>query len=355
MVALAGSAQAATDTLKMQVLSDRLTLAVARYPQVYLYGTIDAGAPERFASLMTSGRIPAGSDIYLNARSGDEAAGMALGRMFRAGRMATHLGTPRQSRNAPASAKVAICVDACALAYFGGAYRWAPSGSDRMGFGADRIRVGGTFFDKPSVASYLKQMDIAVERSTQKPSRSAGEVVWFDADQMLGNGMANNGRLPVTAISDVAARIPTITLRQVDRNGAHRLSIQCEPGRTTVSAYDEVGRARAREVVGRGTHSYFQLDDARVLDLPRDGAGVDGSALIIRRNYPPADLVDLVSAWSFGAWVGGRTNAFRDGFKMPLQPVHKQLKLFYYACWRAAPWPARPKSARAKRAITPVH
>jgi hypothetical protein len=350
----AGVVHAASGKLNIQVIRDRLTIAVARYPQVYLYGSIDEGAPERFQALMHSGRIPPGSDIYLNARSGDSSAGMALGRMFRAGGMATHLGTPRQPKSAPASAKVATCIDACAYAYFGGLYRWSPSGSDRIGFSAHPEQVDGKVFDKAASAAYLKQMGIDLGTFSPVHADPKDSVVWLPADQMIAANMANNGRLPVTATYDLSGPAPAIELQQIDRKGKHRLAIQCHPGKTTVTAYDEVGRERAREVVARGSHSYFQIDDTRILDQFRDGTGVDNNALIIRRDYPPADLVDLVSAWSFGAWVGGRTDAFRDGFSMPLHPVYKQLKVFYYACWSAAPWPARQKEIRPPQAAKPV-
>lgn len=351
----AGVVHAASGRLNMQVIRDRLTLAVTRYPQVYLYGTIDAEAPKRFRALMNSGRIPPGSDIYLNASSGDPGAGMALGRMFRAGGMATHLGTPRQPKSVPASSKVATCMDACAYAYFGGLYRWAPSGRDRLGFSAHFNGVNGKSPDQAAMKDYLKHMGIDFGTFAPAPANPKDGVFWLPADRMVAANMANNGRLPATATYVLSNTAPTLQLRQVGRYGTNRLTVQCQPGKTTVTAYDEVGHERAREIVARNNHSYFQLDGRRVLDQPRDGIGVDKNALMIRRDYPPADLVDLVSAWSFGAWVGGRTDAFRDGFTMPLHPVHKQLKVFYYACWRAAPWPARQKRSRPIPAAIPLH
>lgn len=342
-VAFSPVAHGDTGRLNIEVIRDRLTLAVTHYPQVYLHGNIDAGAPQRFEALMTSGRIPAGSDIYLNAPGGDLKAGMALGRMFRAGGMATHLGTPRQPKHASAAAKTATCLDACTYAYFGGLYRWAPSGSDRMGLTASPSEDEK---GSPDLAGYLKAMGIDPGKlvpSTPTPT-SRSSPTWMTADQMSSAGLANNGQLPPTASYTLSSSMPTLELRQVDRKGTHRLVIQCQPGKTTVTAYDEVGLERARQVVARGKHSYFQLDDRKVLEQPSGGAGVDENALMVRRDYPPADLVDLISAWSFGAWVGGRSDAFRDGFTMSLHPVHKQLKVYYYACWRAAPWPPRQKT-----------
>jgi hypothetical protein len=323
--------------LAIDVFRDRLTLAVTRYPQVYLHGEIDAEAPRRFEALMRSGHIPAGSDIYLNVPRGDPAAAMALGRMFRAAGMATHLGTPRKPRLARKTAKTAVCVDACVYAYLGGLYRWTPSGSDHLGLTA---LPSATAKGSSELTAYLQEMGIQ-PGALARAATPRGGSAWLSADPMLSTGLANNGRLPVTASYNLSVSAPTLELRQVVRKGTHRLTIQCQPGKTTVTAYDEVGLGRARQIVARGTRSYFQLNQRQVLELPRDGAGVADNALMIRRSYPPAELVDLVSSWSFGAWVGGRNNAFRDGFSMPLHPVFEQLKTYFYACWRAAPWPPR--------------
>lgn len=339
--ALGSVAHHASGRLAIDVFRDRLTLAVTRYPQVYLHGEIDAEAPRRFEALQRAGRIPAGSDIYLNAPGGDLAAAMALGRIFRAGGMATHLGTPRKPRHARKTARAAVCVDACVYAYLGGLYRWTPSGGDRIGLTALPTAAAK---DSPQLDAYLKEMGINAAALAQAATPRGGST-WLSADPMLSVGLANNGKLPVTASVDLSSPTPTLELRQVVRKGSHRLTIQCRPGQTTVTAYDDVGSRRARQIVARATRSWFQLNDKQVLNQPRDGVGVADNALMIRRSYPPADLVHLVSSWSFGAWVGGRNSAFRDGFSMPLYPVYDQLKTYFYACWRAAPWPQRGQAA----------
>jgi hypothetical protein len=248
--------------------------------------------------------------------------------------MATHLGTPRQPRQASIEAKTAVCADACVYAYLGGLYRWAPSGRDRLGFSSPQSQATRR---SPDVVAYLKTMGIG--------EGMLGSEAWMTAEQMLASGVANNGRLPATATYDLSIPAPKLDQRQADRKGTHRLTIQCRPGKTTVTAYDEVGVERSRQIASRDGSSYFQLGDEKRLRQPRGGAQAVGNALVIHRDFPPADLVDLISAWSFGAWVGGRSDAFRDGFSMQLQPVRAQLKVFYYTCWRVAPWPPRSKKA----------
>lgn len=336
----ASAGQTRAGLLKIDVISDRMTLAMTGHPQVYLHGEIDADAPQRFQAMMQSGRIPAGSDIYLNSPGGDPNAGIALGRMFRSGGMATHLGTPRPPRHASVAAKTAVCVDACVYAYLGGLYRWAPTGMDRIGF---NVSPETSAKASPRVSAYLADMGIDVATLASAATPSHAGTAWMTADQMTARGLANNGKLPLTVSTQLSAATPTVELKQVERRGTHRVTIQCSPGKTTVTAFDEVGIVRARQVAARGARSYFQLGDTPMLGQAGDGAVVEGGTLVIRRAYPPADLVDLVSAWSFGAWVDGRSRAFRDGFSMPVHTVHKQLSDYFYACWRAAPWSQRQK------------
>ncbi|MGH8158059.1 MAG: hypothetical protein ACREPQ_08055 [Rhodanobacter sp.] len=332
-------------TLSIQVNNDRLTLDVTQVPQIYLYGVIDAGAPQRFEALERSGKIPAGSDIYLNSPSGDLGAGMALGRLFRAGSMTTHLGTPRPARQAKREVRAATCVDACTYAFLGGLYRWTPTGNDRIGLSADHVT--GTKAGDPDpaqpppgeVASYLKDMGIDPARLTPAPATSPGEVVWLIADRMMSTGLANNGRLPLIAKYQPSPKAPSLVLSQVDRRGEHRITLQCGVAGVTLAAYDLVGATRAGEIVARGTRSYFEINGQETLTQQRDGASVADESVMITRPYQPTQLVNLLFARSVGAWVGGRTSAFRYGFSFELGPVRGTLREYYQACWRAAPWP----------------
>lgn len=336
----ANAAPAKGEQLNIHVLSDRLTLAVARHPQVYLYGRIDPDAPKRFAKLMQSGRIAPGSDVYLSAREGDVAAGMALGRLIRQGGMATHLGAPRKSFPRATASRTALCVDACAYAFFGGLYRWAPSGSDRLGLTLPAKGSSATVPLAADADAYLKAMQIDLGDLAPPPGAPAGSVIWLTAERLEKTGATNNGRLPPVAHYDIASATPTLDLRQLDRKGEHRLTITCGPGQTLVAAYERVGALRARQIVARGARSYFELNGRTIL-AATDGVSAEGDMLVIRRRYPPSDLVDLLFAGSIGAWVDGRSAAFRDGFELHPWGAYKQLKVFYHACWKAAPWPPR--------------
>lgn len=336
----------AADQLSIQVTDDRLTLAVTDVPQVYLYGVIDADAPQRVGALIRSGKIPSGSDIYLNSSSGNVSAGMALGRLFRTGSMVTHLGKPRRK----GESNTAICTGACTYAYFGGLYRWAPTGSDRIGispYQATAPSASGTGRSQPAsadVLAYLKDMGIDSAALAPTPGTSQDATMWLSADQMMSSGLANNGRLPLTAKFQSLSTGPYLTLDQVDRHGQHRMTIECKPGRVVLTALNRVGAARAKDIVTHGTRSYFELNRQETLTQQGGGADVASESVTMTRTYPPARLQYIIYAQSVGAWVGGRTSAFRNGFTFDLEPVRSTLKDYYQACWQASPWPTARQS-----------
>ncbi|MHB1059154.1 MAG: hypothetical protein ACYC0F_14850 [Rhodanobacter sp.] len=338
---LRGSTSAAPQRMAIQVNDDRMTVTMAGAPQIYLYGVIDADAPQRFEALVTSGKIPPGSDVYLNSSQGELAAGMALGRLFRAGSMTTHLGTPRRkSRGGYRGTKAAVCSGACTYAYFGGLYRWAPTGKDRIGLirhpaaGTAPVQSAGGEAD-----AYLESMGIDPGMLPPSPASPTDAPVWLTADQMIVAGLANNGRLPLKTKSWLLPPAPFLELRQDDRYGSHKLALQCRPGSVTLTAYDLVGANRARQIVAHETRSYFEVNRQEVLAEPRGAARAVDGAVVITRPYPPSGLGRLLSSTSIGAWVGGRRSAFRYGATFMLYPARHAIKDFYNACWRAAPWP----------------
>lgn len=193
-------------------------------------------------------------------------------------------------------------------------------------------------------SAYLKDMQVDAGALTPASNATAGTMIWLTAERLEKTGASNNGRLAPVAHYDITSPTPTLDLRQVDRMGEHRLTVTCRPGQTDVAAYERVGALRARQIVARGARSYMALNGQPIL-ASREGVSAEGDMLVIRRSYPPSNLVDLLFAGSIGAWVDGRSAAFRDGFELHPWGAYKQLKVFYYACWRAAPWSPRAKSA----------
>jgi hypothetical protein len=318
--------------LNVQVNDDRMTLSMARVPQIYLYGPIDPDAPQRFEALVKSGRIKPGSDVYLNSPGGSVDAGMALGRLFRQDSMVTHLGTPRLPRQALYVNRSATCEGACAYAYLGGVYRWAVSGSDRIGFPTYQAQQ-----TPAQITAYLKDMGIdptalvAVSGSSPSPAGNAADpTLWPNGDQMIAKGLANNGRQNLIATYKYAQGAPYLELKQGDRNGVHMIKFQCKPGGAELTSYDTIGAVRARQIVAREQRSYFELNQQETLAQQAGATAVDES-VVIHRIYPLNQLPQLASAKAMGAWVRDRTG-IRYGFAFEVTGVKKVLNDFYNAC-----------------------
>lgn len=308
---------------------------MAKVPQVYLYGVIDAEAPRRFATLMKEGRIRPGSDVYLNATGGDLDAALALGRLFRSGSMATHLGTPRPPRRTKSFNRPATCAGVCAYAYLGGLYRWAPTGGDRIGFPtypAQQI--------PEEIAAFLKQMEINPNALVATGPVAGDPVEWMSADQMIAKDLANNGRLHLIATYRQFSGAPFLELKQKDRAGEHRITLLCKRDGADLTTYDTVGTLSARNIMARSARSYFEINQQQT--LPEEGgATIDDGSVVIHRLYPLAQLSRIASAQAMGAWVSDRKGVFRYGFAFEVDGVKKILNDFYQACSQYAPWSAQ--------------
>lgn len=338
------------EPLAFQVNDDRMTLAVAKAPQVYLYGAIDAEAARRFDALVRSRKIPPGSDVYLNSPGGDMEAGLALGRLIRAGGMVTHVGSPRRPGRPAQAPKAALCVNACTYAFVGGLYRWAPTGADRFGVQPLNMtdlrapvaeRNGPTTGD---MVAYLKDMGINPQIFAATATTPHNDVSWLSADQMIAIGLANNGRLPPTATVQVTSGTPSLTLSQMARDGEHRITLLCRPDGVKLTAYYTIGDERAKRVVARAARSYFEVDQQQTLQDNREGVSVTNQSVVITRPVPLAQLDYLLSGRSMGAWLADRGGAVRYGFTIFLDSLRSNLKDYTANCAQMAKLPTEPKA-----------
>jgi hypothetical protein len=327
--------------LAVQVNADKLTLAVAKVPQIYLYGNIDAGAAERFDALVRSGKVPSGSDVYLNSPGGDQQAAIALGRLFRAQSITTHLGVPRRpSRSAPVS-KVAVCTDACTLAYMGGLYRWSATGNDRFGTLPLRPQQANAAQPPDSVDAYFKELNLTAEAQYSRKIQADPAVL--SGDEMINSGLANNGRLAPTITYHMMGNAPLLTLGQSARDGQYRITLLCKPDGLTLTAYYMVGAERARKLVSRATRSYIEVDSQPTLPGDRDGFSVTSESVVITRPVPFSQLAQFLSARSMGAWLADRGGAVRYGFTIYLDSVRGRLQSYGESCTQMAKAPSASK------------
>lgn len=340
----ASQIEPAAGPLSIKVYDDRMTVAMAGAPQVYLSGVIDLDAPERFAALMKSWKIPPGSDVYLNASGKNIDAGMALGRLLRSGSMSTHLGRPTRGARSKLGNKSSVCTDACVYAYLGGAYRWVPTGNDRFGIASHPAEPSlGTAATQPAtrITAYLKGMGIVPAALATIQADARNGVAWPTADQMIVSRLANNGRLPLIASYRVSEGIPHLVLDQTLRRGEQRITLQCKHGSILFTAYNKVGLDRAKQIVSHATRSYLEINRIETLAQPFGGAILDHDAVIVDRTWPPDQLGKLLSAKSVGAWVNQPNGRLRHGFAFRMDGIDRVLKAFYDGCWKYAPWPVK--------------
>jgi len=351
VAALAGHAttagrDAAAAPLSIHIRSDRLTLRVAKAPQVYLSGTLDAAALRRIQAVLQSGRVPVGADVYLDSSSGDVASGMELGKLLRAARLNTHLGVWRPRAWHGATPRPATCLDACAYAWLGGVYRWPPSGGDRIGLHESLLpdRHDPTPGAPPpqSLRDYMQSMGVRQDYFAHVLGPAVDGVVWWQPDQMAPWLVANNGRQPLAADYRPAPGAPTLVLSQVVRGGRHQIALQCAPGHVSLTARDSVGGYRARQLAARAAYAYFEVDRQPKPQRQGDRPTADGDDLVFSRQLPYAELAPILHTVSLGAWVEIAGNPVRFGFLMAPVAVKQQTRSFYADCQALQPGFVRP-------------
>jgi hypothetical protein len=346
-------AKAAPD-LAIHLRSDRMTLRVARAPQLYLAGTFDDDAVQQVRGLLASGKVSAGTDVYLDASGSDLAAGMALGEMFRRARLNTHLGAWHGSTRDGVPARPATCVDACAYAWLGGVYRWTPSGADRIGVHASLLppAADGAPGDAPTKAlhDYLDAMGVRPAYLAQVLGPVVDGIAWWKADAMAPWLVANNGRLPLEASYRPGTGAPRLELAQTVRGQPEQVGLQCSAGKLTLDARYSVGHARAPQLAARAMYAYFEVD-GNAFDQ-RHGARptVDDDALVFTREQPFAQLAPLLQARSLGVWLEIAGSPVRLGFTLAPAAVERQTRDFLADCRKLQPGyvPPPPPAPPAK-------
>lgn len=341
---LAKSSSGTSGPLTVHVRNDSMTLRVAKAPQAYFAGPIDDAAVAQVRQLLEAGKLAPGSDVYLDSSVGNVAAGMELGKLFRASRFNTHLGT-WHTGNSPALP--ATCLDACAYAYLGGVYRWSPSGSDRIGL-HDNLEPGHATIPSspqvPDTASYMESMGIHPADFAQVAGLVVNGVAWWSTEKLVSAQVANNGRLPLEAVyQKTTGTPPTLLLSQTVRGRQNQVTLQCAPGQITLSARYVVGSERTELLAARAMYAYFEVGEQPWQQHQGERPHADGDALAFSRQMPFAQLTPVLQSMSLGVWFEITGSPIRIGFWVAPSQVEKLTQPFLADCQAMQPGYVPPK------------
>lgn len=359
MPAMAKSSPGFAGPFTVHIRSDRMTLRMAKAPQLYLSGTIDASAVAQVRQLLQSGRLSPGTDVYLDSSRGDVVSGIALGKLFRSARFNTHLGTWRTGswRTAGSSARAATCLDACAYAYLGGVYRWSPSGTDRIGLHEnllpDRTATAAGAPSPQALRDYMASMGVRPAYFAQVSHLVVNGIAWWNTEKMAPWLVANNGRLPPTASYPEAPGAPVLTLTQEVRGNRNLMVLQCAPGKFSLTARYVQNDALAERLAPRAMYAYFEVGK-QALGM-RQGARpkADGDALVFTRELPFAQLDSVLRAPLLAARIEVMGSPVRLGFWLDPAVVEPQTRVFYADCQKLQPGyvPPKPPKPANKRPL----
>jgi hypothetical protein len=161
---------------------------------IYLDGQFDRGATERLAALLAQQGI-AHASVYLNSPGGSLIEGMAIGRVLREHRFATHVGKRTADPRKPASG---VCYSACPFAYAGGVGRFLEDGSV-MGIhrATNRVAVPDEFAFEQVVSgqeiAYLTAMGIDSQLVRLVASTPPDGIRLLNREEALKLRIVNDG------------------------------------------------------------------------------------------------------------------------------------------------------------------
>lgn len=165
---------------------------------IYLDGEIGGDDDKRLEMFLKQNNVPESSMVVLNSPGGSLLGGIALGRVIRKFGLNTDIGIKAIGNNGARSWTRGSCFSACSLAFIGGRFRYASSGS--------RYGVHRFSFSKQSkndtdlaqllsaaIVTYIRDMGVETNLFALSTEASAAEINEISGKKLLDLRIINNG------------------------------------------------------------------------------------------------------------------------------------------------------------------
>lgn len=248
---------------------------VSSVPFIYAYGEISSDTPQKFKYFIHENNIN-GGELYLNSPGGNLLGGIALGEEIRAANLNTHIGADAGIKNDVPMASTGLCASACALAFLGGHFRYADTGS---GYAVHRFffpKSTSTEVDDSQVLSaiisnYVNKMGIDNRFMILLSSGSKENLVFPNGELMKSLNIVNNGE--ESASWTIEATSAGTYLKGVHNTvyGNNKIIFACETGKPVILQYIFDSRGRDEVINSEKTFNIqtsekeIPVDQSRVI------------------------------------------------------------------------------------------
>jgi len=322
-------------TLDPDTVENRLANQVLEGGRVAIYATgeIDAAAAVRFRQFVRDRGIEWGK-VNFNSPGGSLVGGLQLGEAIRELRFDTDVRVPGYDLDKP----LAICASACAYAFAGGINRFVNDRSGRLGIhqfyvGGDNTGdVGDTQMVSGLIVSYLSRMGVSSSAFSVAVTANGQDMIWLDALQAVGLGLANNGSQSTTAEIKMTGLRAYLRLEQVHSDHTSRVILMCEPD-GLVLGFGIVTTPDLTSLKASGVEkSYFEIDYEQAMPISgQSGIEAQDSVLWIGRTLDIPTLKMLLKANELDGWTenGG---PMRWGGQMDIRNVRANIAEYVTHC-----------------------
>lgn len=227
--------------------------------RIIIEGPIRSDSAQSFERFISDNRVPEQSDVILNSPGGSLYGGIALGRAIRRLNMNTHVRVPDVSIRGANAAQNYECVSACALAFLGGRFRFAPNNArlgvhrfafnDAVGREADAAQVVSA-----TVVSYIQEMGVnprLFELASMTPPSS---MYYLTPSDWRNLNVVNSGYDPVNWTVEANGGIVYLKGERQTIHGVNKFMMYCDPSLGPVLYVIIDPQGRQNEIMGMGNH-----------------------------------------------------------------------------------------------------
>jgi hypothetical protein len=245
---------------------------------VFLDGEIDADAPARVAEALSRTGTD-GADVYISSPGGNLLAAMKIGRMIRQAGANTYIGSlvprpPSPITGQPSVKPIpGVCYSACALAFLGGVYRYAVTGSE---YGVHRFSSpsgpAGSDLDTAQIVSaaigtFVRDMEVDPGLFDLMVHEGKDRIRTLSKVELIRLNVINNGRKKPAWSIEVIEGAQYLRGLQDTVYGQGKAILLCHDNRIIYQSYYQVGTEMANSIASGGWFHSLLADD-KTLPLP---------------------------------------------------------------------------------------
>jgi hypothetical protein len=226
---------------------------------MFATGPVDRNAGQRLKDLIEQKGIPSLSRLYLHSPGGSIEGGFKLGSVIRAHRLITNIGQ-LDPKSPTKTGLPGECLNACALAFLGGPFRYVDGDSSfgfQRAFGDDGTDSASTAQLPGALDDYFRTMGVDTELFTLASQLASSRTLKPASDVLERLNVVNNGATSTKWTIESTAQGLYLNGERDTDNGVNKVMLLCPTGEPMLINFVFDSGMNAEDVMGFPIASLF--------------------------------------------------------------------------------------------------